>query len=90
MELSTETLSQKQLWSSSTEQKHVQKQSQLPYQEKGGKIAHADQSNRTMVNKNNNRKDEANYEEQQKSNQEYDIEYDVDTSTHDEQQILAS
>ena len=39
-----------------------------------------------MVNKNNNHSDEANYEEKQNRNQEYDIEYNVDDSMHDEQQ----
>ena len=82
MELSRVTLALNQLRLSSTKHKHTQ--NMLLYQH-GGKIAHADQSNRTMLNKNNNHNDEANYEEQQKSNQEYDIEYDVDTSMHDEQ-----
>ena len=39
-----------------------------------------------MGSENTNRKDEAKYKEQQRSNKEYDIEYDVDTRTYDEQQ----
>ena len=39
-----------------------------------------------MGSENTNRKDEAKYKEQKRSNKEYDIEYNVDTSRYDEQQ----